>query len=158
MGTRLLPRLISMAFPFKKISAHGLDACRKHVTRPSFRAYHFTVVHLDLLPKAAHLNVDRAVVHFVVVQPGRFEQLFARQHALRRGEERHEQIELTVGDRHVLPRGDVRRRSRTFNSQPAKRKARVRAKPSATVSCARTRRSRARMRASSSRGENGFVR
>src|SRR5258706_4429518 len=62
---------------------------------------------LELPPQAAHLDVDRAVVHLVVVQPRLAEQLVARQDALRLGEERREQVELVVGERHdPAPRGD----------------------------------------------------
>src|ERR687898_377959 len=51
---------------------------------------------LDLLAQAADLYVDRAVVHLVVMQARKAEQLVAREHALRRGEERREQVELAV--------------------------------------------------------------
>src|SRR5262245_7731994 len=54
-------------------------------------------VGFDLAPQAQDLDVDRAVVDLGVVQPGHVEQLVARQHALRRGEERSEQAELALG-------------------------------------------------------------
>jgi hypothetical protein len=48
------------------------------------------------------LHVDRAVVDLVVVQPGQAEQLVARHHPLRCAEECGEQVELAVGERHVV--------------------------------------------------------
>src|SRR5919197_3920397 len=55
---------------------------------------------LDLAPQAQDLDVDRAVVDLVVVQPREVEELVARKDAVRRAEHHHEQAEFAVGERH----------------------------------------------------------
>src|SRR5688500_10426090 len=56
-------------------------------------------VFFDLAAKAHDLDVDRAVVDLVVVQPRKVEQLVACQDALRRAEQHDEQAELAVRER-----------------------------------------------------------
>ena len=76
---------------------------------------------LDLAAQAPNLHVDRAVVDLVVVQAREPEDLVAREHALGRGEESSQEIELAVGERDVRAAGAERRRKRTLSSNPAKR-------------------------------------
>ena len=54
---------------------------------------------LDLSPQPQHLNVDRAIINFVVVHPARLQELVPRENPLRGGEQRGEQIELAVRQR-----------------------------------------------------------
>jgi len=58
-----------------------------HVARAAFRhdKSRLCRIVLDLPPQSQHLNVDGAIVDFVVVYVDRLEQLIAREDSLRRG-------------------------------------------------------------------------
>src|SRR5258706_29891 len=64
-------------------------------------------VRLDLAPQPEDLHVDRTIVNLSTMQPRKIEQLLARQHPLRRGAKRLQQVELAMGklDPAALRRG-----------------------------------------------------
>jgi len=82
-------------------SPHRLDRGGEDVSGDPLRPYErrSAALRFDLPAQASHLKVDGPVVYLVVVQPRSIEQLLAREDALRRAQERNEEIELAVGSR-----------------------------------------------------------
>src|SRR5216684_775628 len=62
-------------------------------------------VGLDLPPQPEDLHVDRAVVDLGAVEPRQIEQLLAREHPLRRGAQRLQQVELAQAELDALAFG-----------------------------------------------------
>src|SRR5215831_3059403 len=103
---RLRPH--SLALQEAYFAAHTLayrfDRCCENVSSAALSADQLLSIALDLNRPAqpSHLHIDGAVVHFVVVQPRKLEQLLARKDTFWRCQKGDQQVELTVGHRERL--------------------------------------------------------
>src|SRR2546429_2006606 len=79
-------------------SIQDFDRTVERIAHPPFRDDEpgLRGIGFKLAAQPGHLNVDRAVIHLVVVHATRLEELVAREDPLRGGEQGGEQVELAI--------------------------------------------------------------
>ena len=104
IGVRVQANISRSTPRASRVSAKGLNRHREDVADAPLGTdkFLFGIRGLEFPAQPPDLYVDRALVDLGVVQARQAEELVARQHPLRSGEERDEQVELVLGQGYGL--------------------------------------------------------